>query len=152
MTEANRTPTDPAPTICQNDTGTCQECGHGCPCACKGCPGCCWANPDLPDLDTPPPAAAAEPRKNNPVFCSFCAKDQKHVKAIVSGPLVYICSECWEQCGDIMAEAFGVPPEALYGYLKTKRLEGMKAALEAMAAQVSATGGPVVVGPADPSG
>jgi hypothetical protein len=26
--------------------------------------------------------------------CSFCGKDQKHVKALIAGPGAYICNEC----------------------------------------------------------
>ena len=50
--------------------------------------------------------------------CSFCAKDQSHVRRLVAGPGgVYICNECVEACRDVIreeasaAEAHAAPPE-----------------------------------------
>ncbi len=36
--------------------------------------------------------------------CSFCNKTQNEVKKLIAGPNVYICDECVEVCGDIIAE------------------------------------------------
>jgi ATP-dependent Clp protease ATP-binding subunit ClpX len=38
------------------------------------------------------------------VRCSFCSKDQEHVKTIVAGPDVYICDECVSLSAQIIAE------------------------------------------------
>ena len=35
--------------------------------------------------------------------CSFCGKTESEVKTLVSGPGVYICNECVEQCEQILA-------------------------------------------------
>ena len=40
--------------------------------------------------------------------CSFCAKDQSHVRRLVAGPGgVYICNECVEACRDVIREEAG---------------------------------------------
>lgn len=40
--------------------------------------------------------------------CSFCAKDQSHVRRLVAGPGgVYICNECVEACRDVILEEAG---------------------------------------------
>ncbi len=48
--------------------------------------------------------------------CSFCAKDQSHVRRLVAGPGgVYICNECVEACRDVIREEAGAAaaqPEA----------------------------------------
>ena len=36
--------------------------------------------------------------------CSFCAKSQFDVVKLVAGPGVYICNECVDLCGQIIAE------------------------------------------------
>ena len=36
--------------------------------------------------------------------CSFCNKDQKHVKKLIAGPNVFICDECVSICLDIIDE------------------------------------------------
>lgn len=36
--------------------------------------------------------------------CSFCGKDQDHVKKLVAGSGVYICNECIELCSEIVEE------------------------------------------------
>jgi len=44
-------------------------------------------------------------RGYNPALrCSFCNKTQNEVKKLIAGPNVYICDECVEVCGDIIAE------------------------------------------------
>ncbi len=39
--------------------------------------------------------------------CSFCGKTRREVRALVVGPLVYICDECVELCNDIVAGETG---------------------------------------------
>lgn len=36
--------------------------------------------------------------------CSFCAKSRHDVVRLVAGPGVYICNECIDLCGQIMAD------------------------------------------------
>ena len=36
--------------------------------------------------------------------CSFCSKNQKEVKKLISGPNVFICDECVDLCVEILAE------------------------------------------------
>ena len=44
--------------------------------------------------------------------CSFCAKDQSHVRRLVAGPGgVYICNECVEACRDVIREEAGAAEE-----------------------------------------
>ena len=40
------------------------------------------------------------------IACSFCGKRREDVRRLVSGPGVYICDECIEQCAAIIAEAW----------------------------------------------
>jgi ATP-dependent Clp protease ATP-binding subunit ClpX len=45
----------------------------------------------------------------NPLHCSFCAKSQHDVKALVAGPgRIFICDECVDLCNQYIA---GAPPE-----------------------------------------
>jgi len=37
-------------------------------------------------------------------YCSFCGKHRSYVKKLISGPMVFICNECVDQCVAIMAE------------------------------------------------
>ena len=37
-----------------------------------------------------------------PIKCSFCGRGQDEVARLVSGPTVYICSECVKLCNDIL--------------------------------------------------
>jgi ClpX C4-type zinc finger len=39
--------------------------------------------------------------------CSFCGKDQKHVKTLVAGPGVYICEMCARQAEALLATGKG---------------------------------------------
>lgn len=41
------------------------------------------------------------------VHCSFCGKDQDHVKRIIAGPGVYICNECVNLCLGILEGELG---------------------------------------------
>lgn len=45
--------------------------------------------------------------KKDSLHCSFCGKEQEHVKKLVAGPGVYICDECIELCNEIIAEDLG---------------------------------------------
>jgi ATP-dependent Clp protease ATP-binding subunit ClpX len=38
----------------------------------------------------------------HPIRCSFCGRGQEEVSRLVSGPSVYICSECVKLCNDIL--------------------------------------------------
>ena len=38
------------------------------------------------------------------LLCSFCGKDQNHVRKLIAGPTVYICDECVDLCNDILEE------------------------------------------------
>jgi ATP-dependent Clp protease ATP-binding subunit ClpX len=38
----------------------------------------------------------------HPIKCSFCGRGQDEVSRLVSGPSVYICSECIKLCNDIL--------------------------------------------------
>lgn len=41
------------------------------------------------------------------VNCSFCGKNQREVRKLLSGPTAYICDECVALCGEIIANEFG---------------------------------------------
>jgi ATP-dependent Clp protease ATP-binding subunit ClpX len=46
-------------------------------------------------------------RQNNdfdPLFCSFCGKNQADVNKLIAGPGVYICDDCIRLCNDIIEE------------------------------------------------
>lgn len=43
-------------------------------------------------------------RREKSVRCSFCGKDDRQVDKIIAGPGVYICNECVDLCGAIMAD------------------------------------------------
>lgn len=52
----------------------------------------------------------------NELRCSFCGKAESEVKMLLSGPGVYICDECVQQCqqivaGDFDAKDYGAPGE-----------------------------------------
>jgi ClpX C4-type zinc finger len=36
-------------------------------------------------------------------YCSFCGRDQKHVKTLIAGPGVYICDKCIQQADEVLA-------------------------------------------------
>jgi hypothetical protein len=50
----------------------------------------------------------------NLLTCSFCGRDQKHVKKLIAGPGVYICN----RCVDYAAELLGGGTESPAGYLR----------------------------------
>jgi hypothetical protein len=37
------------------------------------------------------------------LYCSFCGKDQKHVKKLIAGPGVYICDNCVDRADEVFA-------------------------------------------------
>jgi len=53
----------------------------------------------------------------HPIRCSFCGRGQDEVSRLVSGPSVYICSECVKLCNDILEgeteHAPGIPKGSL---------------------------------------
>jgi len=50
-----------------------------------------------------------------PLYCSFCGKNQHEVRMLVAGPTVFICDECKELCIWIVAYHCGaVDGEAEY--------------------------------------
>jgi ATP-dependent Clp protease ATP-binding subunit ClpX len=53
----------------------------------------------------------------HPIRCSFCGRGQDEVSRLVSGPSVYICSECVKLCNDILEgetdHAIGAPKGSL---------------------------------------
>lgn len=55
-------------------------------------------------------AAKDRKDKNNSnesgVACSFCGKSREDVRRLISGPGVYICDECIEQCSAIISESW----------------------------------------------
>lgn len=36
--------------------------------------------------------------------CSFCGKTQREVRKLIAGPACFICDECVDLCGEIMAD------------------------------------------------
>jgi len=48
-----------------------------------------------------------KPSSPHPIRCSFCGRGQDEVTKLVSGPSVYICSECIRQCSEILREDLG---------------------------------------------
>lgn len=56
----------------------------------------------------------AKTENPNELKCSFCGKGEAEVKMLLSGPGVYICDECVNQCqqivaGDFDAKEYGAP-------------------------------------------
>ncbi len=49
-------------------------------------------------------------RASNLTMCSFCGKSHSEVKKLIAGPGVYICNECVDVCGNILAKELN-PPE-----------------------------------------
>jgi ClpX C4-type zinc finger len=43
------------------------------------------------------------------LVCSFCGKDQDHVRKLIAGPTVFICDECVDLCNDILEKEGGDP-------------------------------------------
>lgn len=46
------------------------------------------------------------------LYCSFCAKSQYEVAALIAGPMVFICDECIYLCHDIVSEKRGTKKSA----------------------------------------
>ncbi|GAB4345651.1 MAG: ATP-dependent Clp protease ATP-binding subunit ClpX [Candidatus Abyssubacteria bacterium] len=45
--------------------------------------------------------------------CSFCGKKQDEVKKLIAGPMVYICDECVELCGEMLEGEAREAPSAV---------------------------------------
>ena len=58
-------------------------------------------------------------RASNLTMCSFCGKSHSEVKKLIAGPGVYICNECVDVCGNILAKELN-PPDAAGGSKKAK--------------------------------
>jgi ATP-dependent Clp protease ATP-binding subunit ClpX len=62
----------------------------------------------------------------HPIRCSFCGRGQDEVSRLVSGPSVYICSECVKLCNDILEgetdHAVGAPKGSLPKPAEIKRV------------------------------
>ncbi len=58
-------------------------------------------------------------RASNLTMCSFCGKSHSEVKKLIAGPGVYICNECVDVCGNILAKELN-PPDAEGGGKKGK--------------------------------
>lgn len=54
-------------------------------------------------------------RASNLTMCSFCGKSHSEVKKLIAGPGVYICNECVDVCGNILAKELNPPEEAETG-------------------------------------
>ncbi len=48
-------------------------------------------------------------RASNLTMCSFCGKSHSEVKKLIAGPGVYICNECVDVCGNILAKELNPP-------------------------------------------
>jgi ATP-dependent Clp protease ATP-binding subunit ClpX len=73
--------------------------------------------------------------------CSFCGKQRKEVRKLISGPRVFICDECVKLCNDILAKEEASerpsypPPRAIVDELD-KYVVGQTAAKRAMSVAV----------------
>ncbi len=65
--------------------------------------------------------------------CSFCLKPNDKVAKLVAGPGIYICNECVELCGQIIANPPSLPP-GLGSWDEGLDLDGVLASLPRMAA------------------
>ena len=62
---------------------------------------------------------------NENLFCSFCGKNQKEVTKLIAGPRVYICDECIQLCGEIIAEETEKSTESSEALLVPKEIKTM---------------------------
>jgi ATP-dependent Clp protease ATP-binding subunit ClpX len=62
---------------------------------------------------------------NENLFCSFCGKNQKEVTKLIAGPRVYICDECIQLCGEIIAEETEKSTESSESLLVPKEIKTM---------------------------
>lgn len=50
------------------------------------------------------------PAQTEAFHCTFCAKSQREVKKLISGPKIFICDECVALCNDILVDKLGGEP------------------------------------------
>lgn len=55
--------------------------------------------------------------------CSFCRKNQRQVKRLISGPQVYICDECVLMCNEILSDEFNSTKETSLRYETFKPID-----------------------------
>ncbi|WP_411827407.1 ATP-dependent Clp protease ATP-binding subunit ClpX [Luteolibacter sp. AS25] len=64
-------------------------------------------------------------RASNLTMCSFCGKSHSEVKKLIAGPGVYICNECVDVCGNILAKELN-PTDAKATGKKAKKKPSSK--------------------------
>jgi hypothetical protein len=52
-------------------------------------------------------------KRRDPLYCSFCRRDERSVEKLIAGPGIYICDACVRQCNDVLA---GKPTPAFPGW------------------------------------
>ena len=62
---------------------------------------------------------------NDSLFCSFCGKNQKEVTKLIAGPAVYICDECIQLCGEIIAEESEKNTDSMTDIPPPKKIKSM---------------------------
>lgn len=78
--------------------------------------------------------------KTSPLHCSFCGKDQNHVKKLVAGPGVSICDACVSLCTRVVT---GKPTAPFAGWASLSddellaTLHATTAAVDAAAAKLA---------------
>lgn len=74
---------------------------------------------------------------NDPIFCSFCGKNRREVRALVAGRGVFICSECLELAVDVLAAELRIPAVDVYAHIRADREDAHRKWLARMAEAVS---------------
>ena len=62
-----------------------------------------------------------ETRKPGRLYCSFCAKSDREVEHMVSGPSVMICEECVELAVDIIRDRKAEKGQGWPGFDRPRR-------------------------------
>ena len=55
----------------------------------------------------------AEAREDVIACCSFCLKPNTEVRALVAGPAMFVCDDCVDPCGQIIADVPDRSPRLL---------------------------------------